>query len=244
MLDAPGWRWLCANLQELWAWERETSMHDVIGWPRADGTYEFNCYSLYQSYSSGLPYVLADGRCYDFGCIGNAERLMPGMIVELCCNRHYDIWVGFPWTMQTMRLWGERLGFVYSCVFDERDDRWDAIILCNMQGHGFDMTYPVWGMVRYSIQRIDWYCQQFRGVEPFQRPYKVPGDITQGSLEMRLRSFMSYLRNLDEDTDSDAESLADSDNAAEVNIGIAPSQEFLDAVLLPAPVELRDKKGV
>lgn len=39
-------------------------------WPRADGTYEFNCYSLYQSYSSGLPYVLADGRCYDSGALG------------------------------------------------------------------------------------------------------------------------------------------------------------------------------
>ena len=231
MLDTPGWRALCADLQELRAWEREARLNDVTWWLHDDGTHEFHCYSLYRYHCGGLPYVVADERCYDFGCMGNADRLMPGMIVELGANPYYDHWVSFPLNGPTMLLAGDRLGFVYSCVFDERDDAWHAVILCNMHGQPHDMTDPVWGVVRHRIARIEWYCQQFRGVLPWDRPYKAPGDITQGPLEGRLRSFLWYMQTLGEDTDSDVDSLAESEDAAEVHLGIFPSQQYLDALL-------------
>jgi hypothetical protein len=136
MLDTPGWRALCADLQQIRAWEWEPRMNKVTGYPCDDGTYEFDCYSLYQSYSSGLPYVLADRRCYDFGGIGNAEKLMPGLIVELRSNEHYDVWTSLPWTGQTLRVPRSTLGFVYSCLFNERDDRWHAIISCTILHNG------------------------------------------------------------------------------------------------------------
>jgi hypothetical protein len=206
MLDTPGWHTLCALPQELRAWEREARIHNVGGWPCPDGT-------------------------YDFGGIDKAERLLPGMIVSLGVNPHYDHWVSFPWTGETMRLHDTRYGFVYSCVFDERADAWDAVILCNMRGAPLDVTDPVWGVVRHRVARIDWYCQQFRGIEPRDRPNKAPGDITQGPLEDRLRSFLWYMQNIDYDTDSDVDSLAESVDGTEVYVGIAPSQAYLDALL-------------
>lgn len=156
------------------------------------------------------------------------------MIVELGANPYYDHWVGFPLNGPTMLLAGDRLGFVYSCVFDERDDAWHAVILCNMHGQPHDMTDPVWGVVRHRIARIEWYCQQFRGVLPWDRAFKAPGDITQGPLEGRLRSFLWYMQTIGEDTDSDVDSLAESEDAAEVHLGIFPSQDFLDSLLPPA----------
>ena len=133
--------------------------------------------------------------------------------------------------MQTMRLPGERLGFVYSCLFDEREDAWHAVILCNVLQDDAHWPDPVWGIVRYRIGRIDWYCQQFRGVEPYDRPYKVAGDITQGPLERRLQSFVWYVQNLGDDTDSDVDSLAESVDAMDVNLGLFPPQEYLDRLL-------------
>tara|TARA_B110000008_G_C16429992_1_gene347455 strand:+ start:222 stop:500 length:279 start_codon:yes stop_codon:yes gene_type:complete len=59
MLGTPGWRVLWANQPELRAWEWETRVNHVTRWPCDDGTYEFDCYSLYQTHSIGLPYVLA-----------------------------------------------------------------------------------------------------------------------------------------------------------------------------------------